>query len=64
MTDNSERVGWVIATVCLALIAMIIGGQTGGCETKREAVKSGCAEWVADPTSGEAVIDWCVCPKP
>ncbi len=64
MSDNSERSRWVVAMVVLAFVALVIGTQVGACKAKRRAVKSGCAEWVADPTSGNAVIDWCVCQKP
>lgn len=62
MDRNKERVGWIICSFLFAVLTFLVGLNAGACEARQQAVQSGCAEWKANPQTGSAVIEWCVCP--
>lgn len=62
MDREQERTGWIIGGLIVAIFALALGTNVGACQTRERAVRSGCAEWKANPQNGAAVIEWCVCP--
>lgn len=62
MDRDQERVVWVLSGLVFAVFTLALGINLGGCGARQQAVQSGCAEWKADPQTGSAVIEWCVCP--
>lgn len=62
--EEPERVCWTGGAIVVAIFALAGGIALGSCQRNRLAIQSGCAAWVANPETGAAVIDWCVCPEP